>query len=159
MNVEGILSELAKLMIEVRWTRPGDAQALTRKFKTVERKVRIFADVPDTERPYICQSEPGTEYGQMTGMPYKATMMVNWILYHSFGKNNRKDLGTVENNVIEEGILNALAPKTTDPGFYERRNTLGGLVHHCFVSGRVFKEAGDIDGDAMMIVPIKILVP
>ena len=41
----------------------------------------------------------------------------------------------------------------------DRVQTLGGLVHHCFISGKLFKDPGDLDGQALIIVPIKILVP
>jgi hypothetical protein len=37
--------------------------------------------------------------------------------------------------------------------------TLGGLVIHAWIDGAVFKDAGDLDQQAMLIVPIKLLVP
>ena len=37
--------------------------------------------------------------------------------------------------------------------------TLGGLVHHCFIDGKVFKDPGDLDGQALIIVPITVLAP
>ena len=50
-------------------------------------------------------------------------------------------------------------PPPSDPGFNDQRLTLGGLVHHCWISGKVFKEQGDLDGQALLVVPIAILVP
>jgi hypothetical protein len=68
-------------------------------------------------------------------------------------------LGTVENNLIIGGCRKVLAPQPDDPGFLDKRNTLGGLVHHCFISGRIFKDPGDIDDQGMIVIPIKVLVP
>jgi hypothetical protein len=37
------------------------------------------------------------------------------------------------------------------------RQTLGGLVSHCRVDGAVLKDPGDLDGDGLLWVPLKIL--
>src|SRR5215831_5650765 len=39
------------------------------------------------------------------------------------------------------------------------QNTLGGLVYWCRLEGRVFKDPGDIDNQAMMIVPLVVEIP
>ena len=51
-----------------------------------------------------------------------------------------------------------MQPIPSDPG-YPKRLTLGGLVHHCYIDGSVFKDPGDIDAQAMMVIPILMLVP
>jgi len=37
------------------------------------------------------------------------------------------------------------------------RQTLGGMVSHCRIDGQVMKDPGDLDGDALLWVPLKIL--
>jgi hypothetical protein len=37
--------------------------------------------------------------------------------------------------------------------------TLGGLVHHCFIDGEILKVPGDDDGQGMAVIRITILVP
>jgi hypothetical protein len=39
------------------------------------------------------------------------------------------------------------------------RNTLGGMVYNCRIDGKALKDPGDIDGDALLIVPIKLILP
>jgi hypothetical protein len=39
------------------------------------------------------------------------------------------------------------------------RNTLGGLVYHCRIDGKLMKDPGDLDGDALLIVPVKLIMP
>ena len=53
-----------------------------------------------------------------------------------------------------DALEEALAPP---PGF--DRQTLGGLVHYCRIEGRVVKDPGDLDGQGLALVPIKILAP
>jgi hypothetical protein len=37
------------------------------------------------------------------------------------------------------------------------RQTLGGLVSHCWIDGKIMKDSGDIDGDGIAVIPVKIL--
>ena len=159
MDEELILSTLGDLMAQVRWTRPGEATPLTHAFVTDSRKVKLFSDVPAAAQPACFQAEWGDDVQQVTGLPYKWVIGVNWIIYHQFGKQGKDNLGALENNCILNGVRAVLAPKPTDPGFPDKRNSLGGLVWHCFINGRLFKDPGDVDGQAMMVVPIKLLVP
>lgn len=77
-----------------------------------------------------------------------------------YTNNNDPDaVPTVTTNHILDAIETALAPTISDPGFLDERNTLGGLVHHCFLNGKVTKVSGDLDGAALITVPITILAP
>lgn len=158
MNDELIMWTLANLMKEVEWNRsPPNQTPDLHKFITISRRVKLFADVPADAQPACYQAEWSVDEQQVSNMPYKTTMGVNWIIYHCVGKD-KSAIGAIENNLILRAVRDTLAPKVTDPG-WPKRNTLGGLVHHCFISGRVFKDPGDIDDQAMMVVPIKLLVP
>lgn len=157
-DYEPIFYALAQRMATVRWTRPGDSTPNTHQFVTVTRRIALFGDVPSPSQPWCGQAEHGEVSEQITGMPYKTTLEATWIIMHCFGKD-KNALPTVENNVIITGIRNALAPLPADPGFLSKRNTLNGLVYHCFISGRIFKDPGDLDDQALITVPIKLLVP
>lgn len=154
MNEELILFTLAQRMADVRWTRQGDDEP-ERKFVTMSRRVVLFGECP--EQPACYQAEHGDNVAQVTGMPYKTIIEAKWIIYQNVAQDP-KALGAVENNLIIQGCYEALKPKVIDPG-YPKRNTLDGLVHHCFISGQLFKDPGDLDGQGMMVVPIKLLVP
>jgi hypothetical protein len=158
IDEELILFRLAERMPLVRWTRSDDPDPDTRKFITVSRRIRLFSDVAANQQPACFQTEWATDEQQVTGMPYKSTLMAAWTIFQCIGKD-QKALGTVENNLIIGGCRKVLAPQPDDPGFLDNRNTLGGLVHHCFISGRIFKDPGDIDDQGMIVIPIKVLVP
>lgn len=157
MNEEAIFTALAQLLVDACWERVGDAPG-QRRFVTISRKVRLFSDVPAEEQPSAFQAEPAEQVTEVTDMPSKTKMEANWIIYHQYGRDDPRALGTTENSLILDALREVLKPKVGDPG-YPKRNTLGGLVHHCYIEGRIFKEAGDLDGQAMLVVPIKLLVP
>ena len=158
MDEELILATLFERVSQVRWSRPEDASPNTHRFETYSRRVKLYSDVPAQQQPACFQAEHATTEGQVSGMPYKTVLEASWLIYQCVGRDARA-LGVVENNVILTGVRSALAPTPLDPGFADRRNTLGGLVYHCFISGRIFKDPGDIDKQGMMVVPIKLLVP
>ena len=158
IDEELILATLFERVASVSWLREGDDPAQPRTFVTTDRRVRLFADVPSNQHPACFQAEWGTDELQQSNLPYKATITANWIVFQCVGKD-KKAKGTIENNLILGGIRKALAPLPSDPGFHDKRNTLGGLVYHCFISGRIFKDPGDIDDQGMIGVAIKLLVP
>jgi hypothetical protein len=122
IDEELILFTLAERMADVRWARVGD-EPDQRRFITVSRRIRLFADVPSAEQPACFQTEWATDEAQVTGMPYKTTIMAAWTIFQAMGKD-KKALGTVENNLIIGGCRKALAPQPSDPGFLDKRNTL-----------------------------------
>lgn len=154
---ETILAALAARMATVKYTDP---YTLTtgNQFVSTSRRVKLWADVPHDQQPACFQAEHANNENQVTGMPYKAILEANWIIYHAFSTTPGVE-GARYNTAILQGVRAALAPLPADPGYFEKRNTLNGLVYHCYISGRVFKDPGDIDGEAMMVVPIKLLVP
>lgn len=158
IDEELIFYTLAQRMQDVTWLRVGDDPAEPRRFVTVSRRIRLFSDVASQQQPACFQTEWATDEQQVTGMPYKTTLMGTWTIFQDIARD-KKALGTVENNLIINGCRAALAPQPDDPGFLDKRNTLGGLVHHCFISGRIFKDPGDIDDQGMIVIPIKLLVP
>jgi len=157
IDEELIYATLFERVADVRWQRPGEEEA-GRGFVTMSRRVKLFSDVPSTIQPACYQAEHTTIDGQVTGMPYKTTMIANWIVYQSVGKD-KNAIPAQENNYIIRGIREALQPRPTDVGFLDRRNTLGSLVHHCFISGTIFRDPGDLDDQGMIVIPIKLLVP
>src|ERR1700730_15548646 len=39
------------------------------------------------------------------------------------------------------------------------RNTLNGTAYHCKIDGKPLKDPGDLDGEALLIVPVKLVLP
>lgn len=150
---EEVFTALFARVQDVSWG-PDDR---LKTFKTTSRRVKLFSDVDSRQQPACFQAEHNEMSVQKTGMPYKRVWEAQWIIYHAVG--DPKAVPAIETNLILEAVEAALAPLPSDPGFFEERNTLGGLVHHCFIDGTIFKDPGDIDNQGMIVVPIKLLVP
>lgn len=127
-------------------------------FATKTRRIVLFSDVNAKDQPWIGQAEHNENSQQVSGLPYKRTWAASWMVYHR-ASDQPGQIGAVWNNQIIDALEAALAPKPQDEGFFEERNTLSGLVYHCFIDGEVFKDPGDIDKQALIVVPIKLLVP
>jgi hypothetical protein len=149
---EQIYQALANLTTEVVW---GAGKVFLNQVAT-RRRVKLFSDA--SIQPAIYQAEHEEEVAQITNLPYKRVFKASWIVYQNTGKDH-KSVPAVENNLILDAIQVVIEPKPADPGFSSRRNTLGGLVHHCYIDGDVFKDPGDIDDQGMMVIPITMLVP
>lgn len=146
---EQIFQALFALASTVTW---GSAQS----FAYTSRRVKLWDDLP--AQPALCQAEHEESSTQATRLPYLRTFKAAWLIYHTTGKD-KGSAPTIVNNQILDGIQAVLAPSPSDPGWPDERLTLGGLVHHCFIDGTIFKDPGDLDDQALMVVPITLLVP
>lgn len=156
---EKVFRALAQRMDLVSWRRldaDGSPTGLPQVFKTKSRRVKLFSD--SGAQPACYQAEYSDTVDQRTNLPYKEVWEANWIVYQNVAKDVNI-LPTAENNLILGAIRKALEPVPADIGFPDERNTLGRLVHHCFMQGRIFKDPGDIDQQGMLVVPIKLLIP
>jgi len=75
------------------------------------------------------------------------------LIYISAGQDPQ-NIPARDLNLALDALVEALAPS---PG--SERQTLGGLVYHCRIEGRIVKDPGDLDGQGLAIVPLKILAP
>lgn len=148
---EEIYQALANITETITW---GSGKEFLNDVAT-RRRVKLFSDA--NVQPAIYQAEHEEEVAQASKMPYKRAFVASWIVYHQVGKD-KNAVPAIENNLILDAIEVALDPRPADPG-YPKRNTLGGLVHHCYIDGDILKDPGDIDDQAMIVVPITMLVP
>ena len=103
--------------------------------------------------PALCQAEHDETIAQVTGLAPKRVFAASWLIYHVAGKDPDAAPASETNQILD--AINALFP-TGDPDHVQ---TLNDLVHHAFISGKVFTDSGDLDGQALIIVPIQMLAP
>ncbi len=139
---------LFNLVSTITW---GEGQA----FVTKDRRLRHFSKVSRDEQPAIFQGEHNETIGQITRMPSKVIMDLSLVIYHQ-ASLDPSVIGADYNSAIIEAILFALAPL---PGTGDRQS-LGGIVHHCWVEGSIFKEPGDDEThQGMLVIPVRIMLP
>lgn len=144
MQREPIYAALFALGQGLSWGQPAQGFAYT------ARRVRLAPDLPAS--PALCQAEHDETVVQTPGLDPRRTLGAAWMIHHRIADPDAA--GASVNNAILDAIEAALAPDDASGCC-----TLGGLVAHCWLEGEVFKDPGDLDGQALLIAPIRVLVP
>lgn len=121
---------------------------------TTSQRVKLFDEVPVDQQPYMALTThlEIDEY-QHLGLTRRR---LDCRAYCYSRNDIEAAIGSqTDLDVMVAAFETALAPD--DPS---RNNcTLGGLVYWCRIQGRVLKVPGDIDGQALMVVPILVEYP
>ncbi len=142
MNRETIMTALFNLV------------SASASFATTSRRLQLWSNVAPSDRPALFLCERGGTYARAgEAVPESVTLNVDIFLYTDAGKDQSAVPATTLNNLID-AVDAALAPDALTG-----LQTLGGLVSHCWIEGRIMKDAGDLDGDGIAVIPVRILVP
>lgn len=143
MREPAIAALLARLAAAYPWAAPPS------------RRLKLWSDVPAAMRPACFLHEGGAEtYADAAATP-KRTLALRLFVYadaHDPGQP-----GAAALNAIMDALDGALAPNGTDAAL--GRLTLGGTAWRCAIEGKVLKDPGDLDGDALLVVPIVVVLP
>jgi hypothetical protein len=120
------------------------------------RRLKLWSDVPSASRPACFLFEGGQEtYSWSESALPKRIIEVKLFVYL-----NAKDpsiVGAALLNGVMDALDTALALSGGD--LVLGRNTLNGTAYHCKIDGKALKDPGDLDGDALLIVPVKLVLP
>ncbi len=120
------------------------------------RRLKLWTDVAMAKRPACFLFEGGFEsYSWSESAMAKRVLEVKVFVYL-----NAKDpnvVGASALNDVMDAFDAAFALSGND--LISGRKTLGGLVYHCRIDGKLMKDPGDLDGDALLIVPVKLILP
>jgi len=119
-------------------------------FVTTGRRLLLWTDVSDSAKPALFTYERDDTYTNGKNYLPIVEMNVDLFIYTAPGKDSGVTPITVLNPLIDP-IDAALKPGPNG------KQTLGGLVSHCWIEGKVMKDPGDIDGDGIAVIPVKIL--
>ena len=120
------------------------------------RRLKLWSDVPAAGRPACFLFEGGGEtYTRTASGLLRRSLDVKLFAY--IDVKDPAAIGAAALNGVMEALDAALAPSGVDLG--TDRTTLGGTAYDCRIEGRPLKDPGDLDGDALLIVPIRIILP
>lgn len=122
-------------------------------FKTMARLTKHFDDVPSELCPalYLLQTgETWTRPGK--GMPPKRTLECKFIVYTMPDPTN--SLASTIVNAVLDVIDDVLSTNVV-----QQAVTLGGLVEHVYVEGKIIIDEGLLQSKSVSVIPITILVP
>ena len=120
------------------------------------RRMKLWGQVPAALRPAFFQLESGPETYQWTSpaMP-KRTLEAKLFLY--FDSRDPATPGASAVNAALDAIDLALAPGGADLSL--GRQTLGGAAHDCKIIGVPVRDPGDLDGDGLAVVSVRLVGP
>lgn len=121
---------------------------------TPTRRVKLWSDVPAEQRPAMFQFEGHDEQWNYSNSA-NPTVYLEASIFLYFSCQDQADIGAVTLNTLLNAVTNRLIPSGKD--VTTGRQTLGGLVQWARIQGTVTRVPGDLDGDGMAIVPIRIL--
>jgi hypothetical protein len=121
-------------------------------FATASRRLRHWSDVGPAEQPALFQVQKSETARRDAGLPPRWTLAVDLFVYARAPDDVTAATAVI--NPLLDAIEAALAP---DP--VTNAQSLGGLVAHCWIAGKVETDEGVLGGQAVAIVPIEILVP
>lgn len=139
-----ITALLARIATAYAWASPP------------QRRLKLWSDVPPAMRPACFVFEGGAEtYTHVTDGTPKRALQVRLFIYAN--AHDPGAVGASALNAIMDALDAALAPTGVDLTL--GRCTLGGAVHRCAIDGKPLKDPGDLDGDALALVPITLVLP
>ena len=126
-------------------------------FAATSRRFVHWDQVNETQMPFLTMLKTGEVRGrQAEGLP-TLTINAHVFVYLSAGMDP-EDVPDTAMNTLLDAIDAAVAPAGADV-LAGNRQTLGGLVSHCYPLGPVFIDTGDTDGKAVAAITFQILVP
>jgi hypothetical protein len=120
------------------------------------RRLKLWSDVPLSARP-ACYLFEGGEDAYSWSERARAKRIIEVRLFVYLNAKESKTVGGSLLNDVMDRLDAGFTPSGTDG--LVGRNTLGGAAYHCRIEGTVLKDPGDLDGDALLVVPIKIVLP
>jgi hypothetical protein len=126
-------------------------------FTATSRRFVHWDQVNETQMPFLTMLKTGeVRARQSEGLP-SLTINAHVFIYMSAGMDPEDVPDTAMNSLLD-ALDAAVAPGGAD-AINGNKQTLGGLVSHCYPLGPVFVDTGDIDGKAVAAIPFQILVP
>lgn len=120
---------------------------------TTGRRLKLWGDVDPNLQPAMYMTDHDEHSDQPgRGQPAKR------FLYAQVWCYARCD-GDLVGSVIVNTMMDAIDRALTADDKTANVLTLGGLVYRCWNAGKIVKDPGDLDNQALLIIPIEILWP
>jgi hypothetical protein len=132
-------------------TTSGVAVPLSSGFRTIGRRLKFWSQVGEQPALFLRQG-PEEVQAHGTGFPPRDHLEAEiWIYAQACSSDG---VAAEALNPLIDAVEIALQP----PNSYHERQTLGGLVTHAWIEGRIEIDPGDLDNQAKAVIPVKILV-
>jgi hypothetical protein len=125
-------------------------------FVTTSRRLRHWSDVAAIEQPALFQAQRVETADQRRGLPTKWICDVDVYVYCQ-APDEVTSPATILNPLLDaiEAAMAPLAPLD----LAANAQSLGGLAYQAWINGKIETDEGTLGGQAVAIVPVRIMVP
>lgn len=143
---EIVASKLYEMVCAVTWGETNRSWAYT------SERLQSWDDCPAQPAMYLMQGDE--QVARTRSLESISVLEFSIVVYQDTGKDTTIDRPARENDLIYEAIFDAFRAIGPDG-----RVTLGGLVHDAWIEGTVMKDGGELDGQGMLFIPVKVMLP
>ena len=159
LSREQVSNALLNLLLTASFvTLNSQGQAIN--FVTSGRRLRFWDEVNGSMMPALFLTELKENHvRQDLQTPAVRTVMYHAFIYINDGANKAASVTPI---TTLNNILDSIDPRyggVLKPDNVSNRQTLGNLVWDCYIEGEPEKMPGDLDGQGLMIIPIKVIMP
>lgn len=149
-NRESVMSAVAALIQGVTFPAIVNGASTWNSFS---QRLRLWGDVPADQQPaaFLVTHREIDEFRNLGVIRRRLELQI-WCYART---DDQLAIGQTFLDSMLMGIEASFAPD--DPS--NNTLTLGGQVYWCRIEGRIFKDPGDIDNQAMMIIPLVVEMP
>jgi hypothetical protein len=122
-------------------------------FATASRRLKSWADVAAADQPALFLNLRTYLYTQRPGLGPVWEFNFDAYVYVKTDDN-----GDVAPSTVMNPILDAIDAVLQPDNAITNKQTLGGLVQHCWIEGRVDTDEGVLGGQGVAIIPIVVKV-
>ena len=119
--------------------------------KKSSRRLLHWSDVSPADQPALFMARGSEQIQQVTGQPSRVTLEAKVYVYAHVTDPNAAP-STAINGLLDQ-ITAAVAPGQGP----QNKQTLGGLVEHCWIDGEIVTDEGSLGDQAAAIFIIKML--
>ena len=117
---------------------------------TTSRRLKHYSEVSPSQQPAMYVTQASQFVKQIKGFPSEYTLEAKvWIYSHN--TDTAISPATALNNLLD------LVDLALRPSVPQDKQTLGGLVEHCWIDGEIVTDEGSLGDQAVAIFTIKIL--
>ncbi len=150
-DVETIMDALEGLLSTVSNVAPS-----TGVIPTVTRVWQPWENVAKISQPALIIVEPGETVTDRRGQQPALKLDVMILCYMQMDPADAANPPNTRLNNFISAIRAALLPSGSD--IVRNAQTLGGLVSNVFIDGKIVKDAGIIDGQGSIMIPMTIII-
>ncbi len=118
-------------------------------FVTASRRMQLVTEMQNSQLPALFQQQAGEITEQHRGIPSRYTLHVDLAIY-AFNADQKGSAAPQLNELID-AVEAALAANALGV------QPLGGLLSHCFISGKTEVFEGSLGNKAAAVIPVQIL--